>query len=396
MKITPESCRVRVDDLGIACARSGESLACGRMEATRAFLFAGGGTGGHLFPGLAIAERLGELGPVSSRFVCSTRDIDRSILEAERVEFEPIGASPFGVRPRAAARFLQSWRPAVKAGRASIARLRESAGEVQVVAMGGFVAAPVVAAARAERVPVTLVNLDAAPGKANRWIAGRVDRVVTATPIERPGWEIVGPIVRRQALSRGPSQHCRLRLGLDPDRPTLLITGASQGAASVNGMMLELVLTKRSAFDGWQIIHQTGRDDEERVRAAYARAGVAAEVRAFFREMGEVWGAADLAVTRGGAGSIAEAWANRVPSLVLPYPFHRDRHQRLNAEPLARAGGAILAEDRVDPSRNAAEAGARLVELLGDGAERSAMRQRLAQMGPTDGADRVARILLGV
>lgn len=366
------------------------------MDATRAFLFAGGGTGGHLFPGLAIAERLGELEPVSSRFVCSTRDIDRSILEAERVEFEPIGASPFGVRPKAAARFLQSWRPAVKAGRASIARLRESAGEVQVVAMGGFVAAPVVAAARAERVPVTLVNLDAAPGKANRWIAGRVDRIVTATPIERPGWEIVGPIVRRGALSRGPSQHCRLRLGLDPDRPTLLITGASQGAASVNGMMLELVRTQRSAFDGWQIVHQTGRDDEERVRAAYAAAGVVAEVRAFFREMGEVWGAADLAVTRGGAGSIAEAWANRVPSLVLPYPFHKDRHQRLNAEPLARAGGAILVEDRVDPSRNAAEAGARLVELLGDGAERSAMRQRLAQMGPTDGADRVARILLSV
>ena len=139
----------------------------------RTFLFAGGGSGGHLSPGLAVAERLGEL-DASARayFACSHRDIDRTMLDRARVAFEQIPGSPFSLRPGALARFARDF---VRSRRAARAILHRLAAE-RVVAMGGFVAAPAAAAAVAEHLPVTLVNLDAPPGKANRWIARHCSR----------------------------------------------------------------------------------------------------------------------------------------------------------------------------------------------------------------------------
>lgn len=106
------------------------------------------------------------------------------------------------------------------------------------------------------------------------------------------------------------------------------------------------------------------------------------------------WGGADVAVSRAGAGSVGEAWANRVPSILMPYPYHKDQHQRANAEPLERAGGAIVVEDLIEAGPNMGVAGARLAELLTDGAKRDAMRQGLRSLGPADGAERVARALV--
>jgi len=366
------------------------------MSARGSFIFAGGGTGGHLFPALAIAERLDEIAAGSTRchFVCSTRSLDREILEGERAGFTPIKALPLSVRPPALARFVRAWGPAVEQGRLAIRAAREHADRVGVVAMGGYVSAPVVRAAQTERASIILVNLDASPGRANRWIARHADRVLSAAGPTRDGWERVGPIVRSMALARGPRQHARLRLGLDPDRPTLLVTGASQGARTINELVTGMLDTDRSIFHGWQVIHQTGREMERAVGEAYERAGVPALVRAFFRDMGELWGSADLAVSRGGAGSVAEAWANRVPALFMPYPHHRDQHQRLNAVPLTEAGGALVARDHAETGANRREAGMRLTELMADSERRSAMRAALAQLGPTDGAQRVATILL--
>ena len=147
----------------------------------RVILFAGGGTGGHIFPALAIAERL----DAASRrvFICSDRAPDAEILRKERADFRVIPAKPFGVRPRALVMFLRSWGPSVRAARAIIRQSRAGGAEATVVAMGGFVAAPVAQAARAEGVPVLLVNMDAVPGKANRWIARRAARVVTSAPV---------------------------------------------------------------------------------------------------------------------------------------------------------------------------------------------------------------------
>jgi len=364
----------------------------------RTVLFAGGGTGGHLFPALAIAEELLERAPgMRVRFLASPRTLDAEILRAERLagappDFEAIPARPFGVHPGTLARFLLSWGGAVRAGRAAIRRAEAPV----VVAMGGFVAAPCVQAARAEGVPVLMVNLDATPGRANRWIARHAGRVLTAAAVEGAAWEVVPPIVRRSARPSGDAASCRGRFGLDADRPTLLVTGASQGASSMNRLLAAMVARDPGVFTrgGWQVIHQTGKADVEETRSAYRGAGIPSVVEPFLREMGTAWGAATVAVSRAGAGLVAESWANRVPTLFLPYPFHRDQHQRRNAEPLVRAGAAELATDHVHVEANLTRTAPAIAALMNEPERRERLARGLAALGPADGAARVAEAIL--
>ncbi len=368
-------------------------------------IFAGGGTGGHLYPAIAISEQLGDRSDsVDSHFVCSTRPLDAKLLSEEGVAFTPVAARPFALSPLRLAEFVRTWPSVVRACRRVIASLRER-GPVVVVAMGGFVSAPAASAARKARVPLVLVNLDATPGKANRWVAKRSDRVFTAAEPEGRGyatWERVRPIVRWAAIADGDRAFCRRELGLDPDKPLLLVTGASQGARSINAMMVRMLQTQPSRFMGWQVIHQCGpatlggggEFDEQAIVNAYAKAGVPAVVKPLFREMGRVWGAAEVAISRCGAGSVAEAWANRVPSVFLPYPYHKDEHQRKNAIPLERAGGAVIVKDHVDAAANEADAGSVLLGLMDEPEKREAMTRRLRELGPPDGAGVVAEAIL--
>jgi len=366
-------------------------------------LFAGGGTGGHIYPGLAIAEHLGALArargiTITCRFVCSDRAIDRAILERERADFEPSPAKPLATRPMGLLRFMRAWGPSVRHARRVIAGARAAAGRdrVHLVAMGGFVAAPAVQAARVERCPVTLVNLDAAPGKANRWIARRADRAFTTFPVAAGfarDWTSIPPIVRAAAVEHRSPAEARAALGLDPARPTLTITGGSQGAGSINRLMAALARDQPGALAGWQVLHQTGDDDNGALADAYTRAGVPARLEKFVPAIGLWWRAADLAIARAGAGSVAEAWANAVPTLFLPYPWHKDQHQRLNAAPLVAAGAAALATDHIEPAANIRELGPALTHLLQSPGARQTMAAALGRLGPADGAPRVARSL---
>lgn len=362
-------------------------------------VFAGGGTGGHLFPAVAVLERLRERTPdTRALFLCSTRQIDARILRAQGVPFEPIPAAPLSTRPLGLARFLRSWGGALRAAREAIRRMQAECGggPVRVLATGGFVAAPVVQAARVERLPILLLNQDAPPGKANRWIARHAAKVFTVAEVGRPGWERIPPVVRREAIAPGDRAECRRQLGLDPARPVLFVTGASQGSRSVNEFLASFVRAEAELLrrEGWQVVHQTGSQDNAPWQAAYREAGVPAIVEQFFDAMGLAWGACDCAVSRAGAGSVAEAWANRVPTLFLPYPYHRDQHQRQNAEPLARAGGATIETDHIAAPANMEHAAPALLALLRDPPRRDAMRAALAALGPVDGADRLAQALL--
>jgi len=358
-------------------------------------LLAGGGSGGHIFPAVAIAERVREALPEAQcRYIVSERPLDARILSGLGERFDPIPARPPAMRPLAMARFITGWGPAVRAGRSIVQDAKRRSRSVVMAATGGFVSAPAAQAARAEGVPVILVNLDSAPGKASRWIARFAALRLTPEGDAPASWERTGPIVRSAALAPGPPETCRRRLGLAPEAPTLLITGASQGAASINRLIEGMLEATPEVFDGWQVVHQTGDGAAQRVREAHQRAGVPARVEPLFEAMGEAWGAADLALSRAGAGSVGEAWANRVPALFLPYPFHRDEHQRRNAAPLERAGCAIVERDRVDPERNMDSVGRRLTDLLRDGAARSRMREAFASLPPADGASRAASRIL--
>lgn len=371
-----------------------------RSSSVPTIFFAGGGTGGHLFPALAIAEHIHARRPdAHCVFLCSQRPIDAQILSDAGVDFEPIPAQPFSVRPRALARFLWNWGGAIRAVRASVARVRAGPGDRKaiMVAMGGFVAAPAAQAARAERMALLLVNLDAVPGKANRWIARRATVCMTAAGGQCPrAWERIAPIVRSSAVSPLPTPDCRSQLGLERETPTLLVTGGSQGAGSINNLMLAMLRSAPDAFRGWQVIHQTGANADAGLEAAYRSAGVRATVRPFFDSMGLAWKSADLAVSRCGAGAVAEAWANHTPCLFLPYPYHRDEHQRWNAQPLVEAGGAVIERDLIDAPANLEHAGKALTGLLGDGARLRGMAASLAKLGRADGAERAAERILGL
>lgn len=374
---------------------------CGRepggCSAAATVLFAGGGTGGHISPGLAVAEALRELRPdVGRLFVCSNREIDRTMLAEAGEPFIPLGAMPFGRRPAQLLRFIRGWQSAVKQA-CGIIRSRQVG---VVIALGGFVAAPAVAAARRCGVPTILLNLDAVPGKANRYIARRGAEVLTACDLasEVRGFDAspIGMPLRRSTLAStfGDVHQCRRTLGLDPVKPTLLITGASQGSQSINDLIRGIVEHHASWLTGWQVHHLAGHGREGLLADQFVAAGIPALVEPFRAHMGLAWGAADLVISRAGANSVAEIAANAVPSILLPYPHHRDSHQFHNAMPLVEAGGAVVCEDFVDPVRNLREHGEVIARLIRDASARQTMRSALEARRPRNGAEAVAARLV--
>jgi UDP-N-acetylglucosamine--N-acetylmuramyl-(pentapeptide) pyrophosphoryl-undecaprenol N-acetylglucosamine transferase len=360
------------------------------MSARASIVLAGGGTGGHISPGIAIAERIAEIAPQFDRvFACSTRPVDARMLEHVGADYMPVPAEGLSVRPSRLLRFVQAF----VAGRSASRELLAERGARVVISLGGFVTGPVVAAARSMKVPVLLVNLDAKPGKANRWVARRATRILSAcaTPsVPAFAERIVGMPVRRAALATMSRERCIAELGLHPGFRTLLVTGASQGAASLNDLVALLLRRERASFAEWQVLHLVGNADRAPIERSYREASVRAKVLPFLHEMGLAWGAADLALSRAGANSVAEAVLNAVPTVFAPYPYHADLHQKWNAKPYSDDGVAVLCDDLIEAERNIGTLGAELVALMNNGARREEMRARLASRRREDAALTVA------
>ena len=349
-------------------------------------LFVGGGSGGHIFPNLAAAERLPE--EVSPHFLVSDRAIDATIMEPTGLAWTAAPAKPFYPKPARLLAFLKGY-PATK--RVTDRLIREK-GIKAVVATGGFVTTPAVVAARRCGVPAALVNLDAVPGKANRAAARHASKIFSVydTP-QLPGAERIGLPLRRRSLATESPAAARAAFGLEPDRTTVLVFAGSQGGASINQTLMAWVnVERRIPNPEFQLLHFTGPSDADAVTRAYDAAGIRHHVAPFCDRMDLAWAAADLTICRAGAGSVAEAWANAVPAIFLPYPHHKDQHQRLNAQPLVDASGAILLEDRVDPATNLQHLGPVLGDLFADPARLAAMRGALETSRPEDGAGRLA------
>ncbi len=350
-------------------------------------MFAGGGTGGHLYPSLAIAERLRERAPqLDVLFMCSSRPIDRRILNQAGQRFVTLPVVGWPRNPLKLPGFVYRFKKSEWSARQHLRR--EGIG--CVVAMGGFVSGPVVFAAKRLGIGVVMVNLDATAGKANRKLAPICDEVLSVyenVGLGAPS-EPVGFPVRRAALAASQSGSSRRSdVGL-----TLLVTGASSGAQSINEAMIELA--RRGELDGWRILHLTGEGRHVPVAAAYQQAGLDADVRGYLDEMGAAWGAADLAISRAGAGSVGEAVANGVPTVFLPYPYHRDEHQKRNAAPYEQAGAAVVCKDLVDPRANADQLAPILRRFREDPAQLAAMREKIEPFSVADGAQTVAEKVL--
>ncbi len=344
-------------------------------------IFAGGGSGGHLFPNMAVAERLPDAAHV---YLVSTRAVDAGIVEKHGLDAVALPAAPLSLRPSGAWRFLKNWGASVRAARGVIASAK-TRGPVAVLASGGFVSAPAMQAAKAEGVWSAIVNLDATPGKASRF-AARVAQeryIVSADPPD--GWTALRPVVRAAFDDLPDPGDARIRLGLAPSMPTLLVTGGSQGARSLNLAMARVLREKPAALAGWQALHQATGDDAEELRGAYDDAGVAATIVPFIDDMPAAWAAADLTVARGGAGTVGEAWASRTPLIALPYPHHGDNHQLANLAPMHGAAYAVI--DRADPALTAPALLEEIETVIGDLAS---VRAAAAALTPPDGAGTLA------
>lgn len=363
--------------------------------------FLGGGTGGHIYPSLAVAEALEKLDPTAHAvFITGDRPADEQAITGQLVFGDPpkrvaIGARPPSMKPQAMLRCVRAWGRSLRDSREALRDLKTSCKSVVAMSTGGYVSAPAARAARVERVPLVLVSLDARIGKANRFISKRATHRLVAQNEGPHSWNAIGPIIGQRAIAPGGKPECRRMLGLEPDTPTLLVMGGSQGATSINRFMAALAESTPEALEGWQVLHLAG--DARGVadtQAAYDEAGVRGRVLERQNPIGPAWGASDLALCRSGAGSVAEAHANGVPAIFLPYPHHRDQHQAANAQPLVDAGGAVLLEDRVRPDANLEAVGPTLRELLGAPERREEMATALGSLPRLDGASACARILI--
>jgi len=358
------------------------------------YIFAGGGTGGHLYPGLAVAEELLRLRQDSRIvFACSGRDIDRRILAPSGHPFIPQPVKPLPPGPRGWIGFVRAWLASGLQARAVVRDLRPAA----VLALGGFAAAPVVY--RAGRgVPKALLNPDAVPGKANRRLAGKVEAIFTQfestrehfRPDQRGKVQPAGCPVR-PGLSAGDRAEAIESFGLLPDRKTLLVLGGSSGSANINHAMAALAADLRGSADTWQVLHLTGPADHARLCRAYE--GLAVRVLAYCDRMDLAYAAADLAICRGGASTIAELAVSATPAVVVPYPHHRDQHQRLNAAEMVAAGAAVRVEDVCDAAANAAAIRDAVLPLMADPKRLAGMTHRAASVAKPGAAGKVAEWL---
>lgn len=365
------------------------------MHGSRLFVFAGGGTGGHLFPAIAVAEALAERDPTAeSLFLCTDRPIDAAILNERGLPFVVQPVRPLPRSPLALPGFLLAWHRACS----TLRRRFQERPPAVITSSGGYGAGPALAVAAESGNPIVLLNPDAVPGRANRRYGRRAAAVfsqwrVTSRNFEfSESVEITGCPVRREFATAKRDDGIR-QFMLDPKRRTLVITGASQGAQTINQAVVAL-LPRLKSCPGWQFVHVAGAAAATAVTESYRPHGLAGQVIDFTNEMPELLAAADLVVSRAGASTLAELTVVGAPSILLPYPFHKDRHQTLNARQLVDVGAAVLVEDRIDPALNAPALADVLLPLMTSPQRLTAMRSAAVQLARPDAADTIAQRLL--
>jgi UDP-N-acetylglucosamine--N-acetylmuramyl-(pentapeptide) pyrophosphoryl-undecaprenol N-acetylglucosamine transferase len=364
-----------------------------RENGSRIFL-AGGGTGGHLYPGLAIAEAIRRLQPDAAIALSSTRrEIDRKVLAGCGYPVTPIDARPFRKMPWTWPGLVLSL---VRCGHQARRRFREFCPDV-VVGLGGFGSYSPVRVGQKYGAATAILNPDIVAGKANRRLARSVDRVFcqfeeTVAALGSAA-RLTGCPVRPSLL--GHTREAAMEeFKLDPARRTLLVTGASLGARTVNRAVVAMI-REHDLPEGWQALHLTGHAEYESVAAAYRDVRTPVVVRAYCDKMGLALAAADLAVARAGASTVAELLAVGVPTVFMPYPFHRDQHQMQQSRAVERLGAAAVVEDRPN---DAAGTSRRLAEcvavLMTDAGRLDEMRSRARAIGRPNAAEDIAEEIL--
>lgn len=348
-----------------------------------------GGTGGHLFPGLAVAERLRLRGCGVSLLV-SPKEVDQ--LAVRKLEGVAIVTLPaVGLRSGRQIAFVRGFWKSYRACRQLFTGQRPEA----VLAMGGFTSAPPVLAGRRTGAKTFLHESNAIPGRANRWLSWIIDQAFVGFPeaasrLHTKNVTVSGTPVRPQFAPRAAGR-CRAALGLDPQKPVVLVMGGSQGASGINDLVLRTLPTLAERAPNLQWLHLTGAKDCERVRDQYTRLKLTSVVHAFFEDMACALGATAVAVSRAGASSLAELAAMRVPSVLIPFPAAADNHQFSNALAFEQTGAARLLEQKSATPESLSQA---ILDLLGGGGPKEKMLAALGQWHAPHAAEQIAEAII--
>jgi len=338
-------------------------------------LIAGGGTGGHLFPGVALAEEVRARGG-EVLFVGTARGIEARVLPEQGYALRMIDAT--GIKGRGLKGLLAGLLRLPRAWWQSLQIVREFRPDV-VVGVGGYASGPVVATAAMLLRPTAILEQNSIPGITNRILSRVVKRVfctfpdrgrffpprkvvLTGNPIRRP------ILAALQAAGEGSEARAQTRA------PRLFVFGGSQGARAINDMIVAATPALLTALPGLEIWHQTGKGDAARIEAAYAGLGLAAprvRVAEFLTDMATPYAWCDLVLCRAGATSLAELAAAGRPAVLVPFPHATDNHQEHNARALVEAQGAMLLREG---EWSAASLATAIGELLADPARLAAMR----------------------
>lgn len=309
--------------------------------------FAGGATGGHLFPGIALAEHIAENLPEAEiLFLCTDREFDRAALSAEGWPFVPLPSAPLAMR-----RIHVLASAALRSVATSVRLLRD---KDLLVGLGGHGSAAPILAARILGIPYVLLEQNSIPGRVTRLFCataeavysqwGEARRYLHGAPVK-----IAGSPLRTKIRPVG-REAARRALGIPPDVPVLAVLGGSQGATTLNERVISSLGSLNGLSRRWHVVHLTGARDYERVRDAYAGIGLQSTVLSFTREMSLIYEASDLVVCRAGGLTIQELAFFGRPAILVPYPHAADDHQHRNASILKAAGCAdLICEREISP-----------------------------------------------
>lgn len=301
-------------------------------------ILAGGGTGGHVIPAIAIAQELQAQYGAEVLFIGTARGIETRLVPGAGFELRLVKVGALkNVTLATRAKTLFDLPRAVWDARDILSEFRPDV----VIGVGGYASGPAMLAASLASIPTLAFEPNVVPGFANRIVATMVSAAAvhfeeTARYFRRA--QVTGVPVRRAFFEIPPKPY-------DPSSPTLLVFGGSQGARAINQVVTEAVPLLRRELPGIHMVHQTGERDYNDAAAAYSAFGAAVEAHRFVDDMPAFFAGADLLVCRSGASTVAEIAAAGKPAIFVPFPRAADDHQKRNAEALERAGAAVMLEE---------------------------------------------------
>jgi len=355
-------------------------------------VIAGGGTGGHVFPGIAVSDLLSRLISCETMWIGTGREIERNALKDRDVDYRVLDVHPIK-GTSVPALFKAIGHLPISVSR-SYSMLKGFKPDV-VLGVGGYVSGPVMLAAKLLGIPSAIHEQNLLPGLANRLAARFARKIFISFQESRRYFSakkkliVTGNPVRQEILDAAVT-----RAG-DDDRQKdgfhILVIGGSQGASSLNRLAGSAIKALWHSGHRFSFLHQTGQADLENVRLFYSEAGIPASVSAFIHDMGQAYARADLVVCRAGATTIAELTVMGRPAIFIPYPFAAEGHQELNAELMEKKGAGIFLREA---ETGAIKLSSHIETLMEDRKKLAKMAGKAKSLGKPEAAEEIARNLM--